>query len=84
MKKEDIAKLFNISRQTLNNWEKEKPALYTIIQNHFDENKKEYPDLNIKNENVDNEIMNLLSKLPNNKKKKLYYLMMAELTELEE
>lgn len=31
MTKEELANLFGVSRQTLNNWEKEKPELVKII-----------------------------------------------------
>ena len=81
MKKEDIAKLFNISRQTLSNWEKEKPELYKIIQSHFEENKA-YPDLN-NQEYLKNEMIKAIDKLPKHKTKKFYHLMMAELAEME-
>lgn len=82
MKKEDIAKLFNISRQTLGNWEKDKPELYKIIEHHFEDKKD---GINLNNEdNLNNEIINTLNRLPIKTKKKFYYLMMAELTELEE
>ena len=80
MKKEDIAKLFNISRQTLNNWEKEKPRLYEIIEEHF-ENNKEYPDLNNPNF-LKSEMIKTIDKLPEHKIKKFYHLMMAELAEI--
>lgn len=80
MKKEDIAKLFNISRQTLNNWEKEKPELYKIIQEHFSE-KKTYPDLN-NQEYLKQEMIKAIDKLPEHKIKKFYHLMMAELAEM--
>jgi transcriptional regulator with XRE-family HTH domain len=82
MKKEDIAKLFNISRQTLGNWEKDKPELYKIIEHHFEDKKD---NVNLNNEdNLNNEIINTLNKLPIKAKKKFYYLMMAELTEQED
>ena len=80
MKKEDIAKLFNISRQTLNNWEKEKPKLYEIIEEHFD-SKKECPDY----ENSDymiNEISNDLKKLPINQIKIIFYTIKTKLAEM--
>ncbi|MFT5660997.1 MAG: transcriptional regulator with XRE-family HTH domain [Sulfurimonas sp.] len=81
MRKEDIAKLFNITRQTLSNWEKEKPALYKIIEANFEENKT-YPDLN-NIEYLKSEMMKAIDKLPEHKTKKFYHLMMAELAEME-
>ncbi len=80
MKKEDIAKLFNISRQTLNNWEKDKPELYKIIEEHFEE-RKEAPDLN-NPQYLKNEMIKAIDKLPEHKTKKFYHLMMAELAEI--
>ncbi|WP_324170981.1 hypothetical protein [Sulfurimonas sp.] len=80
MKKEDIAKLFNISRQTLNNWEKEKPKLYKIIEKHFEENKT-YPDFE-SSEYMVNEITNDLKKLPLGQIKILYYTIKTKLAEL--
>jgi len=80
LKKEDIAKLFNISRQTLNNWEKDKPELYKIVMSHFEE-EKIYPDLN----NIDylkKEMIKAIDELPKQKTKKFYHLMMAELAEM--
>ena len=80
MKKEDIAKLFNISRQTLNNWEKDKPKLYKIIEEHFKEGKNN-PDYN----NIDflkQEMIRAINKLPKHKTKKIYHLMMAEIEEV--
>ena len=32
LKKEELANILNISRNTLNNWKKEKPELYKIIE----------------------------------------------------
>ena len=80
MKKEDIAKLFNITRQTLNNWEKEKPELYKIIIDYFESNKI-YPDLN-NPEYLKKEMIKAIEKLPHAKTKKFYHLMMAELSEM--
>jgi transcriptional regulator with XRE-family HTH domain len=80
VKKEDIAKLFNISRQTLNNWEKDKPELYKIVMKHFEE-KKECPDLNNINY-LKQEMIKAIDKLPEHKTKKFYHLMMAELAEM--
>jgi len=80
LKKEDIAKLFNISRQTLNNWEKEKPELYKIIEKHF-EDRKENPDYNDINF-LKQEMIRAIDKLPEHKTKKFYHLMMAELAEI--
>lgn len=80
MKKEDIAKLFNISRQTLNNWEKEKPELHKIVMKHFEE-KKECPDY----ENAEymiNEISNDLKKLPLNQIKVIFYTIKTKLAEM--
>ena len=80
MKKEDIAKLFNISRQTLNNWEKEKPELYKIIEEHFQERKNNpnYNDIDF----LKQEMIKAIDKLPEHKTKKFYHLMMAELAEI--
>jgi len=80
MKKEDIAKLFNISRQTLGNWEREKPELYKIIQHHF-ENEKNCPDLN-NLKYLKSEMIKAIELLPEHKTKKFFHLMMAELTEI--
>lgn len=80
MKKEDIAKLFSISRQTLNNWEKEKPKLYEIIEEYF-ENETQCPDLNDTNY-LKSEIIKAIDTLPQAKVKKFYHLMMAELVEM--
>jgi len=80
LKKEDIAKLFNISRQTLNNWEKDKPELYKIIEEYFEE-RKEAPDLN-NPQYLKNEMIKAIDKLPEHKTKKFYHLMMAELAEI--
>jgi len=80
LKKEEIAQLFNISRQTLSNWEKEKPELIKIINEHFEE-KKEYPDLN-NPKYLKNEMIKAIDKLPEHKTKKFYHLMMAELAEI--
>ena len=82
MTKEEIAKLFDISRQTLNNWEKNKPELYKIIMEYYaDENKKIYPNLNDP-EYLKQEMQKAIEKLPNQKVKKFYHLMMAELAEI--
>lgn len=80
MKKEEIAKLFNITRQTLSNWEKDKPELYKIIEEHFDE-RKHYPDLN-NIEFLKNEMIRAIDKLPEHETKKFYHLMMAKLAEM--
>lgn len=80
MKKEDIAKLFNITRQTLNNWEKEKPELYKIINEHFEKNQN-CPDIN-NIEYLKNEMIKAIDKLPEHKTKKFFHLMMAELAEM--
>ena len=80
LKKEDIAKLFNISRQTLNNWEKDKPELFKIIEEHF-ENNKECLDLN-NPDYLKSEMIKAIELLPEHKTKKFYHLMMAELAEL--
>ncbi|PCI27267.1 MAG: hypothetical protein COB67_08925 [SAR324 cluster bacterium] len=77
MKKEEIAKLFNISRQTLNNWEKDKPELFKIIEGHF-EKEKEVKDCNDVNYLKD-EIFKALDKLPENQVKMYFHLIMAEL-----
>ena len=80
MKKEDIAKLFNISRQTLNNWEKEKPELFKIIEEHF-KDRKLNPDVNDP-EYLKEEMIRAIETLPHVKVKKFYHLMMAELAEM--
>ncbi len=80
--KEEIAKLFDISRQTLNNWEKNKPELYKIIMEYYaDEKKKVFPDLN-NPDFLKEEMQKAIDKLPNHKVKKFYHLMMAELAEI--
>lgn len=35
MKREDLAKLLNVSRNTLTNWEKDKPELVRLINQGF-------------------------------------------------
>jgi len=80
MKKEDIAKLFNISRQTLSNWEKEKPELYKIIKEHFEE--KKCPDFDNPDYMI-NEISNDLKKLPINQVKIIFYTIKNKLEEME-
>jgi len=47
-----IAKLLNISRTTLHNWKKEKPYLYKIIMNHFNNE-----------QNGENELLKLFDEL---------------------
>ncbi len=80
--KEEIAKLFDISRQTLNNWEKTKPELYKIIMEHFkEEQERIYPDLNDP-KFLKAEMIKAIEKLPNQKVKKFYHLMMAELADI--
>ena len=81
MKKEDIAKLFNISRQTLNNWEKDKPELYKIVMSHFEE-KTNCPNYESK-EYMIKEISNDLKKLPLRQVKIIFYTIKTKLAEME-
>jgi hypothetical protein len=82
MTKKQICEILKIDSGTLKNWETGRPEVYKIVMNHF-ENKTN--NANLDNEDdLNNEIMNTLNKLPMKTKKKFYYLMMAELTELEE
>lgn len=62
MKKQDLAKLINVSRNTITNWEKEKPELIKLIklglqvENHFDNNiPKEYIEKKLDSKNIFNE-----------------------------
>ena len=59
MTKQDLAKLIKVSRNTITNWEKEKPELMKLIKlglqakNHFEENvPKEYVEKNFNNKNI--------------------------------
>jgi hypothetical protein len=80
LKKEELANILNISRNTLNNWKKEKPELYKIIEGHFEEDKI-IPDIN-NSEYLKQEMIKAIDTLPKNKIKKFYHLMMAELAEM--
>ena len=82
MKKTDIAKILKVDYKTLSNWEKNRPELYEIVMEHFeDESKKIYPDLNDP-KFLKEEMQKAIDKLPNHKVKKFYHLMMAELAEI--
>ena len=82
MTKNNIAQLFNITRQTLNNWEKEKPELYKIINEHFSqETKKKNIDVN-NPEHMIQEIVEDLKKLPPSQIKIIFYSIKMKLAEI--
>jgi len=67
MKKQDIAKLINVSRNTITNWEKEKPELMKLIrmglqiENHFEQkSSSSHSNTNQINEIRKKEILQLL------------------------
>ena len=80
MKKYEIAELLKKKKKTLNNWKENRQELYKIVMAHF-ENIKEIPDLN-NVEYLKSEMMKAIDKLPEQKTKKFYHLMMAELSEM--
>lgn len=80
MNKTEMANMLNMDYKTFRNWEKSRPEVFEIIKKHF-ENKNEYPDLN-KPEYLKNEMIKAINKLPEQKIKKFYHLMMAELSEM--
>jgi len=80
MKKYEIAEILGVDTKTLNNWKENRKELYEIVMKHFEDNKN-FPDLN----NVDylkQEMIKAIDKLPEQKTKKFYHLMMAELAEI--
>ena len=80
MTKKEISQILRIDQNTIKNWERNRPELYKIVMNHFEE-EKIYPDLN----NIDylkKEMIKAIDELPKQKTKKFYHLMMAELAEM--
>ncbi|WP_324170998.1 hypothetical protein [Sulfurimonas sp.] len=80
MNKTEMANLLKMDYKTFRNWENGRPEVFEIIIKHF-ENKKEYPDLNNPNY-LKSEMIKAIDKLSENKTKKFYHLMMAELAEM--
>jgi len=66
-------------QNTLRDWKKHEKnyKVYEALENYVN-----ILDSQLSN-NLEQEIINTINKLPDNKKKKFYYLMMAELAELE-
>ena len=80
MTKKEISQILGVDQNTIKNWEKNRPELHKIVMKHFEDNKS-FPDLN----NVDylkQEMIKAIDKLPEQKTKKFYHLMMAELAEI--
>ena len=80
MTKKEISEILGIDQDTIKNWERNRPELHKIVMKHFEENKT-YPDLN-NPEYLKNEMVKAINKLPEQKIKKFYHLMMAELSEM--
>ena len=80
MTKKEISEILGIDQNTIKNWERNRPELHKIVMKHFEENKT-YPDLN-NPEYLKNEMVKAINKLPEQKIKKFYHLMMAELSEM--
>lgn len=65
MTKKDLAEIFNISRPTLNKWEKEKPELVRLVNQGLlideliDESEKNLKNLKTLKEKVDNNKFNI-------------------------
>jgi len=78
--KNKIAEILGVDRKTLGNWEKDRPTLYKIVIDHF-EKQTERPDLN-DIEFIKKEINEAIDKIPKQKAKKFYHLIMAELAEM--
>ena len=78
MTKKEISEILGIDQNTIKNWERNRPELHKIVMKHFEENKT-YPDLN-NPEYLKNEMVKAINKLPEQKIKKFYHLMMAELS----
>ena len=76
MTQKEIAEIYNIPRQTVAKWKKERPEVYKALI--FNANNQEQ-DIN---EKIRYEMIEAINKLPEHKRKKFYYLMMAELTEI--
>jgi transcriptional regulator with XRE-family HTH domain len=63
--KKDLAEIFNISRPTLNKWEKEKPELVRLVNQGLlideliDESEKNLKNLKTLKEKVDNNKFNI-------------------------
>lgn len=80
MNNTEIADILNVDRNTITNWKKNKPELYKIVKEHFEE-EKIIPDLN-NPEYLKKEILKAIEELPKNKIKKFYHLIMIEMMEL--
>ena len=80
MTKKEISQILGVDQNTIKNWEKNRPELHKIVMSHFEDNKT-YPDLN-NPEYLKNEMIKAINKLPEQKIKKFYHLMMAELSEM--
>ncbi|WP_324170965.1 hypothetical protein [Sulfurimonas sp.] len=80
MNKSEITRELELDYKTFSKWEDGRPKLYKFIIKNFYNNEK---DINLNNDNnLVKEIVKELKKLPDNKKKKFYYLIMAELAEM--
>jgi len=80
MKKYEIAKLLDVDIKTLSNWKEGRPEVYKIVMEYFEE-KEINKDLN-NIENLKEEMIKAIDKLPEHKTKKFYHLIMAELAEM--
>jgi len=80
MTKKEISEILGIDQNTIKNWERKRPILHKIVMEHFQE-KEKYPDLN-NPDYLKQEIIKAIDKLPEQKTKKFYHLMMAELAEM--
>ena len=91
---EEIAKLLNIHRNTWNNWKKTKPKLVDLVIKGLEAEKNGGIKINGSNNIIGNhnkimingndickEICEALKKLPEQKQKKFYHKIMAEIYE---
>ena len=79
MTKKEICEILKIDNGTLKNWERDRPELHKVVMQHFNEEK--CMDLN-NIEYLKREMIKATDKLPENKTKKFFHLMMAELEEM--
>jgi hypothetical protein len=75
--KTKIANVLGIDRKTIGNWEKNRPLLFKIVEEHF-ANEEKVKDCNDV-EYLKEEIFKALDKLPENQVKMYFHLIMAEL-----
>ena len=80
MNNAEIAEIIKIDRNTMTNWKKNRPKLYEIVTEYFNE-AKIYPDLD-NHEYLKKETIKAIEQMPKNKMKKFYHLMMAELADM--